>query len=102
MRRSSGSGTNSTGRCGACIRRRGPIPGTRAAQRTRSGTRRDRGSMNDQKNTILAIVLSAVVLIVWQYFVGMPQMEKQRQETQLKQQQQQAQQQAQPPAPGQA
>jgi YidC/Oxa1 family membrane protein insertase len=51
--------------------------------------------MTDQKNTILAIVLSALVLIAWQYFVGMPQMEKQRQEAQLKQQQQQ-QQQAQP------
>ena len=36
--------------------------------------------MSDQKNTILAIVLSALVLIAWQYFVGMPQMEKQRQE----------------------
>lgn len=35
--------------------------------------------MNDQKNTILAIVLSGLVLIVWQYFIGMPQMEKQRQ-----------------------
>jgi YidC/Oxa1 family membrane protein insertase len=55
--------------------------------------------MTDQKNTILAIVLSALVLIVWQYFVGMPQMEKQRQEAQLRQQQQQ---QMQPPAqPGQ-
>ncbi len=43
----------------------------------------------DQKNTILAIALSAVVLIGWQYFVGLPQMEKQRQEAQLKQQQQQ-------------
>ena len=49
--------------------------------------------MTDQKNTILAIVLSALVLIAWQYFVGMPQMEKQRQEAQLKQQQQQQQQQ---------
>ena len=59
--------------------------------------------MTDQKNTILAIVLSALVLIAWQYFVGMPQMEKQRQEAQLKQQQQQQQQVQQPgqavPAP---
>ncbi|HEY5966210.1 MAG TPA: membrane protein insertase YidC, partial [Xanthobacteraceae bacterium] len=47
--------------------------------------------MTDQKNTLLAIVLSAVVLIAWQYFVGMPQMEKQKQEAQLKQQQQQQQ-----------
>src|SRR4029077_17227514 len=44
--------------------------------------------MND-KNTIIAIVLSAIVLLGWQYFVGMPQMEKQRQEALLKQQQQQ-------------
>src|SRR2546423_6013762 len=49
--------------------------------------------MND-KNTIIAIVLSAIVLLGWQYFVGMPQMEKQRQEALLKQQPQQA------PAPG--
>src|SRR5947209_4418076 len=53
--------------------------------------------MND-KNTIIAIVLSAIVLLGWQYFIGMPQMEKQRQEALLKQQQQQQQQQA--PAPG--
>src|SRR5262245_57201550 len=51
--------------------------------------------MNDQKNTILAIVLSALVLIGWQIFFGMPQMEKQKQ---LQQQQQQQQGQAQPPA----
>ena len=48
--------------------------------------------MGDQKNTILAIVLSAIVLIGWQYFVGIPKMEKQRQEA--------AQQQLQQPAPG--
>ena len=59
--------------------------------------------MTDQKNTILAIVLSALVLIAWQYFIGMPQMEKQRQEAQLKaqQQQQQVQQPGQPATPGQ-
>src|SRR5215467_4196841 len=34
--------------------------------------------MNDQKNTILAIVLSAIVLIGWEYFYALPQ--KQRQE----------------------
>jgi YidC/Oxa1 family membrane protein insertase len=45
--------------------------------------------MNDQKNMFIAIGLSALVLIVWQYFVGMPQMEKQRQEAQTKQQTQQ-------------
>jgi YidC/Oxa1 family membrane protein insertase len=47
--------------------------------------------MNDQKNTILAIVLSALVLIGWQIFFGLPQIEKQ------KQTQQQAQERAQPP-----
>src|SRR5712692_1700295 len=35
--------------------------------------------MTDQKNTLLAIVLSAVVLIGWQIFFGMPQVEKQKQ-----------------------
>src|SRR3954463_14720026 len=49
--------------------------------------------MND-KNTIIAIALSAIVLLGWQYFIGMPQMEKQRQQAQ-----QQAQQQQQAPAP---
>ena len=34
--------------------------------------------MNDQKNTILAVVLSAIVLIGWEYFYALPQ--KQRQE----------------------
>jgi YidC/Oxa1 family membrane protein insertase len=53
--------------------------------------------MNDQKNMILAVVLSGLVLLVWWYFVGMPQMEKQKQITL---QQQQAQQQAAAPAPG--
>jgi len=49
--------------------------------------------MTDSKNTILAIVLSAIVLIAWQYFVGLPQLAKQKQEVN---QQQQAQQTAQP------
>src|ERR1700730_13356362 len=35
--------------------------------------------MTDQKNTILALILSALVLFGWQYFIGMPQMEKQKQ-----------------------
>ena len=55
--------------------------------------------MTDSKNTILAIVLSAIVLIVWQYFFAIPQ-EKARQE-QLAQQQQQAQK-LNPSQPGQA
>src|SRR5262249_45663398 len=62
--------------------------------------------MTDQKNTILAIVLSALVFIVWQYFFGLPLQEKQKQ---VAQQQQQAQQtkapaapaETRPPAPGQ-
>ncbi len=54
--------------------------------------------MTDNKNTIIAIVLSAIVLLGWQYFVGMPQMEKQRQEALLKQQQ--SQQTTPAPAPG--
>jgi YidC/Oxa1 family membrane protein insertase len=54
--------------------------------------------MSDQKNTILAIVLSALVFIGWQYFFGLPQMEKQKQVAQQQTQQQQTQ--LQPPAPG--
>ena len=34
------------------------------------------------KNTILAIVLSAIVLIAWQYFVGMPQQQARQQQQQ--------------------
>ena len=44
--------------------------------------------MTDNKNTILAIVLSAVVLIAWQFFIGMPQ-QKARQEKQQQTAQQQ-------------
>jgi YidC/Oxa1 family membrane protein insertase len=54
--------------------------------------------MQDQKNTILALALSLIVLIAWQYFVGVPQMEKQRQEAQQKTQQQVTQ--PQQPQPG--
>src|SRR6266481_5422 len=50
--------------------------------------------MSDQKNTILAIVLSALVLIGWQIYFGLPQMEKQKQT-----QQQQAQERSQQPPP---
>jgi YidC/Oxa1 family membrane protein insertase len=52
--------------------------------------------MTDNKNTLLAILLSAVVLIAWQYFVGMPQ-QKAREEA-LKQQQAAQQQQQTAPA----
>ncbi|HWM81386.1 MAG TPA: membrane protein insertase YidC [Pseudolabrys sp.] len=51
--------------------------------------------MTDHKNTILAVVLSALVLIGWQYFFGIPQMEKQR----LEQAQQQSERTAQPGQP---
>ncbi len=44
--------------------------------------------MNEHKNTILAVVLSLIVVVGWQYFVGYPQMEKQRQDALLKQQEQ--------------
>jgi len=49
----------------------------------------------DSRNTILAIVLSLIVLLGWQYFVGMPQLEKQREVQKQQQQQQQV-----PPQPG--
>jgi YidC/Oxa1 family membrane protein insertase len=57
--------------------------------------------MNDQKNFILAIVLSAMVLIAWQYFIGMPQIDKQRQQQTQQTQQTQQQQQPAQPVPGQ-
>src|SRR3954467_9682520 len=38
--------------------------------------------MTDNRNTILAVVLSGLVLIAWQYFYNVPQMEKQRAQTQ--------------------
>ena len=44
--------------------------------------------MNEHKNTIIAVVLSILVVVGWQYFIGYPQMEKQRQEAALKQQEQ--------------
>ena len=43
---------------------------------------------NDQKNMILAFVLSGVVLVGWQLLVGLPQMDKQKQQQQQQQQQQ--------------
>ena len=46
--------------------------------------------MTDNRNTILAVLLSGLVLIGWQYFYNIPAMEKQRA--------QQAQQQTQTPA----
>jgi YidC/Oxa1 family membrane protein insertase len=49
--------------------------------------------MIEHKNTILAVVLSLLVIVGWQYFIGYPQMERQRQETQ---QQAQLKQQSQP------
>jgi YidC/Oxa1 family membrane protein insertase len=52
--------------------------------------------MSDQKNTILAIVLSALVLIVWQVYFGLPQMDKQKQ---IQQQQAQERSQQPPAAP---
>jgi YidC/Oxa1 family membrane protein insertase len=44
--------------------------------------------MSEHRNTILAIVLSLIVVIGWQYFIGYPQMEKQRHDALLKQQEQ--------------
>ncbi len=55
--------------------------------------------MTDNKNTILAVVLSAIVLIGWQFFFAMPQ-EKARQEK--LQAEQLAQKQKQPAQPGQS
>ena len=38
--------------------------------------------MIENRNTILAVILSGIVLIAWQYFYNVPQMEKQRAQTQ--------------------
>jgi YidC/Oxa1 family membrane protein insertase len=51
--------------------------------------------MTDQRNTILAILLSVIVLIAWQYFIGVPQMEKQKVKQEAQQQSQ-----VQQPVPG--
>jgi YidC/Oxa1 family membrane protein insertase len=56
--------------------------------------------MTDQKNTIIAIVLSAIVLLGWQYFFAAPQMEKQQAAQRAQQQQQQQQQTQAQTAPG--
>ncbi|MDB5630372.1 MAG: rane protein insertase YidC, partial [Tardiphaga sp.] len=48
--------------------------------------------MSDNRNTILAVILSGLVLIGWQFFFNIPQMEKQRAT-------EQAQKQLQSPAP---
>ena len=37
--------------------------------------------MIDNRNTILAVILSGLVLLGWQYFYNIPQMEKQRAQT---------------------
>jgi YidC/Oxa1 family membrane protein insertase len=39
--------------------------------------------MTDNRNTILAVILSGIVLVAWQYFYNVPQMEKQRAQTQI-------------------
>jgi YidC/Oxa1 family membrane protein insertase len=44
--------------------------------------------MGEHKNTILAVLLSMIVVFGWQYFVGYPQLERQREQAQLKQQEQ--------------
>jgi YidC/Oxa1 family membrane protein insertase len=67
--------------------------------------------MTDNKNTILAIVLSALVLLGWQYFFAVPQEKARQEQLQAQQQKQnvptpdqpkQAQSQAQSQVPGQA
>jgi YidC/Oxa1 family membrane protein insertase len=57
--------------------------------------------MTDSKNTILAIVLSALVLIVWQFFYAMPQEKARQEKLQAEQLTQKQQTQAQPSHPGQ-
>lgn len=68
----------------------------RRAAATRAGFRVHQMS-EEQKNLFLAMGLSLLVIIAWQYFYGQPLMEKQRQQ----QQAQQAQKTIQAPKPGQ-
>jgi YidC/Oxa1 family membrane protein insertase len=58
--------------------------------------------MEEHRNTILAILLSVIVLVAWQFFVGLPQMEKQKaaQEAQKQAQTRTQQQPATAPVPG--
>src|SRR5690606_10330917 len=56
------------------------LPGARSRRATES-------RMTDHHNTIVAIVLSVMVLIAWQFFVGIPQMEKQQAQQEAQQQQ---------------
>jgi len=58
--------------------------------------------MTDNRNTILAVILSGLVLIGWQYFFNIPQMEKQRAAEKAAQMQAQTQAPAQSPAQPQA
>jgi YidC/Oxa1 family membrane protein insertase len=44
--------------------------------------------MIEHKNTILAIVLSLIVVVGWNFFIAKPQMERQQREAQIKQQEQ--------------
>ena len=44
--------------------------------------------MAEHKNTILAILLSLIVVVGWQYFIGYPQMQRQQEQAQLKKQEQ--------------
>ena len=43
--------------------------------------------MNDNRNMMLAVALSVAVLVGWQFFIGIPQMEKQKEVQKLAQQQ---------------
>ncbi|MBR0869783.1 membrane protein insertase YidC [Bradyrhizobium tropiciagri] len=57
--------------------------------------------MSDNRNTIIAVILSGLVLIAWQYFYNMPQMEKQRAEQQRQAELQKSAPQPTPAQPGQ-
>src|SRR5579871_5603497 len=65
-----------------------PGPYIRRAKNPATLNRAHEHRMGQHKNTILAVVLSLLVVIGWQYFVGYPQMERERQQALLKQQEQ--------------
>src|SRR5579871_1547845 len=65
-----------------------PGPYIRRAKNPATLNRAREQRMGEHKNTILAVVLSLLVVIGWQYFYGYPQMERERQQAALRQQEQ--------------
>src|SRR6516225_4956925 len=72
--------------CSTTSARRSPVsPGRRRRDAPPAANRIDDENyeMTDNRNTILAVILSGLVLIAWQYFYNVPQMERQRAQSQM-------------------